>query len=827
MSIHADGFHPGKMGASGGYYGQHEGEPGTSLMTMDPHQVALPPVNWYPGPPAPPEILNPGLDPIWLLHSLRRRWVLAAGLGLMAGALLALAVWIGVPAKASATAILKVASVKPSLVFQIDEGGESDYETYKRTLLGLIKAQPVLQAALREPGIKDLPTLRDEPDELKVNWLRTNLDVAFDQNAELMRISMEGERPGDLVKIVNATTSAFLEEIIFAERESKLRNKDTLTRSFHKTQAEIEQKQQAYVDLAKELYTQESPEGDVQLSLAANEQQAVRQQIAELRGGILEAETRLAQLEANQGDPQLLESRVEEELAKDAQLGALREQLSLLELQFLQEQGIAKRADAPSLIRLRSQQRLVKQQIAQRESQLRPRLKFQLRNSPDYESQAEIRGEKIRLENMRKALAEAKARDAELLEERKRLGAQSLELARLEEELEQLKTVARSMGNKIESWNIELASPERVTKVQDAEITPGLNKFQRYVLVGLGGLVGFGITCFGVAFWEFQLRRLNDAQQIEDGLGLRVVGKLPMLIGRKASGADDPLVAQLVEAIDNVRTTLMHMGSGKQTRVVMITSAGCGEGRSTVALRLADSFSRAGKRTILVDADLRQPRLHDLFGAPLENGICEILRGEVEASATIQATQAENLWLLTAGYWDHGSALALAQDCMAPLLRELREEFDYVIVDAPPVLDLADSLIIGQHVDGAIVSVMRDISQVPKIHEASDRLKSVGVRTLGAVVNGAKHPLDDRAANNRLVALSRLEASHDGSMRRGSSLPSAAEKIAPFHQEGANGAANGHAPVAHANGKAANRTNGQAAGSHGNGNKTNGPANGA
>jgi capsular exopolysaccharide synthesis family protein len=260
------------------------------------------------------------------------------------------------------------------------------------------------------------------------------------------------------------------------------------------------------------------------------------------------------------------------------------------------------------------------------------------------------------------------------------------------------------------------------------------------------------LTCFGIAYLEFRNRRLDGPDQIDEGLGIRVVGTLPGLSARKLLDPDHPVVAQLTESIDSVRTLLMHDASSKRRQVVMITSATTQEGRTTVASQLAASLARAGRRTLLVDGDLRRPALHALFDVPLEDGLCEVLRAEVDVADVIRPTHAEGLWLMTAGYCDVDAIHALATEQLQPAFEKLRGEYDFVIIDGGPVLGMSDALIFGQYSDGAILSVRRDFSQMPKINEAASLLRSVGVRLIGSVVNGVHSKCDDRITQLRLVA---------------------------------------------------------------------------
>ena len=201
---------------------------------------------------------------------------------------------------------------------------------------------------------------------------------------------------------------------------------------------------------------------------------------------------------------------------------------------------------------------------------------------------------------------------------------------------------------------------------------------------------------------------------------------------RQALDPTHPIVAQLTESIDGVRTILMHDSTSKRRQVVLVTSAATMEGRTTVASQLAASLARAGRRTLLIDGDLRRPALHALFDVPLEDGLCEVLRAEVDVADVIRPTHAEGLWLLTAGYCDIDAIHALATEQMQPVFDKLRTEYDFVIIDGAPVLGMSDALIFGQYSDGAILSVRRDHSQMPKINQAAELLRGVGIRIIGA-----------------------------------------------------------------------------------------------
>jgi capsular exopolysaccharide synthesis family protein len=218
-----------------------------------------------------------------------------------------------------------------------------------------------------------------------------------------------------------------------------------------------------------------------------------------------------------------------------------------------------------------------------------------------------------------------------------------------------------------------------------------------------------------------------------------VLGTVPNISAlSRAKGLSESGVLHgvLAESLDSIRTMLLQQSRDVARQIILITSAGDREGKTTVASHLAASLARSGRRTLLIDGDLRSPTAHLVFGAADNPGLCEVLRGEVEFAAALQPTLVDGLMLIPGGQCDYTAIAALAKNVLSEVLQKAREQFEFIVIDAAPVLTYADTLLMGNQVDAAVLSVRRDFSRIHKVNEARERMESVGIRVLGAVVNG-------------------------------------------------------------------------------------------
>jgi capsular exopolysaccharide synthesis family protein len=257
-------------------------------------------------------------------------------------------------------------------------------------------------------------------------------------------------------------------------------------------------------------------------------------------------------------------------------------------------------------------------------------------------------------------------------------------------------------------------------------------------------------------------QKINSSADVTREVGADVFGVVPLVPARAlrqiALGDDgNPWRMAVGEAVDGIAARLLYVTRQEPTQVIMVSSALGGEGKTLLATQLATSLARTGHKTLLIDFDTRRPSVERTFQMSLQPGVCETLRGECAAADAVRASGAPNLSVMTAGQWDPQVMTMLASGVMDSLFATLRGQFQFIVIDSCPVLPVADSRFVAQHVDGVLLTVLRDVSRAPKVRAACRILASLGARVLGTVVaepsagesmNGYYHAV--RAANGKV-----------------------------------------------------------------------------
>ncbi|MDN5895688.1 MAG: polysaccharide biosynthesis tyrosine autokinase [Nocardioides sp.] len=189
------------------------------------------------------------------------------------------------------------------------------------------------------------------------------------------------------------------------------------------------------------------------------------------------------------------------------------------------------------------------------------------------------------------------------------------------------------------------------------------------------------------------------------------------------------------EAFRLLRTNLQYLDLDNQPRCLVITSPTPGEGKTNTSTNLAIALAQAGQRVLLVDGDLRRPRVAGLLGLEAGVGVTTVLVGKTTLGEAIQSHQATGLSFLAGGPIPPNPTEVLQASATRDLIDQLRGMYDVVIIDAPPLLPVADAAILAHAADGALMVIRHGKTTHEALHTAADRLDSVGAKLYGVVVN--------------------------------------------------------------------------------------------
>lgn len=262
-----------------------------------------------------------------------------------------------------------------------------------------------------------------------------------------------------------------------------------------------------------------------------------------------------------------------------------------------------------------------------------------------------------------------------------------------------------------------------------------------------GAIAGIAVGYLLAYLLELNDRSFRDAEEVQTSLGLPVVGHVPVIeLSRadwRSQGPVHPSLvtfhrpkSRLAEAYRAVRTSLYFRTRGEPLKVIQVTSPNPGDGKSTLSGNLAVSIAQTGKRVLLMDADFRRPRIHRLIGQNTALGVSSVIAGTAELMDAIQDTPVENLSVLGCGPRPDNPAELLTGKRFEELLGVLREQYDFIIIDTPPLLAVTDPSAVAARVDAVIVTLRIAKRTRSEARRAMEILAGVGANVLGIVVNG-------------------------------------------------------------------------------------------
>ena len=302
--------------------------------------------------------------------------------------------------------------------------------------------------------------------------------------------------------------------------------------------------------------------------------------------------------------------------------------------------------------------------------------------------------------------------------------------------------IAQVLARRGKEASVESAVDDRTVRIVEPADVPQAPVFpDRTGNLQIALLVGLATGVFLVSAKERLDTTVKTPDDIRDALRIPFLGFVPDLstlsetvVKSNLSAIRSP-TSPLSEAYRVIRTNVIAAANSVNARVLLVTSIHPGEGKSTTALNLAAAIAQTGATAVLVDSDLRRPTVHSNLSLPRGPGIRDVLTRNGAFRDIVRPGPIPGLFALTSGGAAENPAELMGCEEMRTLLKDLRESYDWVVVDAPPVGGMADALIIGGLVDGIILVIEGDRTTRAVATDGVAQLTSVGGRLLGAIIN--------------------------------------------------------------------------------------------
>lgn len=308
---------------------------------------------------------------------------------------------------------------------------------------------------------------------------------------------------------------------------------------------------------------------------------------------------------------------------------------------------------------------------------------------------------------------------------------------------EQAQRIAGAVGDEFTSLVTELESPDeggvspvKVTVTDQPEVASAPSSPQTSRNVALGLLVGLLVGA-GLAIVRVRLdRTVKDPDEVVDLAGAPVIGTV-LRDGalEKVHTIDRAPTSRTAEDYRQLRTNLQFLNVDEPPKVIMVSSALPSEGKTTAVVNLGLALADAGRTVTIVEADLRKPKATRYLGLVGGVGLTNILAGTADLDEVVQRYGDGELSVIAAGPTPPNPGELLASSQMFSLLDKLRGDNDFVLVDAPPLLPVADSTGLAVYVDGVLLSVRYGSTRKDQLRQATATLERVGAKTLGVILN--------------------------------------------------------------------------------------------
>ena len=683
------------------------------------------------------------ITPVSLARAVRR-YALVFLLFVAAAAAAGAAVWFFLPLPHWAASVTyRVSAAPPGIV---DPGAlrPLDFVSYKQQQAAILHNRALMASVLADPAVANLSMFNPKETDDPVAWLIKNLQIGFSHGPEYMQLAVEGDDPVQLLTLLKALSAAYLKTSDARDRGSRVDQLEQLRKTQEQIDSKLRDSRGKITNAMKRLNATDP------FTLLYRER-FLEQLISQVESQLSNVTLSLKQLRASgsvngltstapAAAPELAPIVLDELVAVHPAMRALQTRKAALQQSLAQDNTkLVPGQPFPIVDRKRDELAKLEAEIKVLPAKLRPEIAttFQAEQVKLARQNVSTYNEKIaQYEQYQGDLNEEHQK---LIAKRKDLNTISTEVKELTDDAAAVEAKSKQIAAAIEAIKPELDAPARVTLWEEPAVTPGIEGKRRakYTAMAAGAVLLLGLAL--VQWLELRGRRVQTAEEVAHGTGLAVIGTVPFI--PPGGGGDRDLFSHLLtEAINTTRTMILNPHAHPDVphpRTILITSASSGEGKTSLATHLAVSLAGTGRRVLLIDADMRRPTAHAVLGVAGGPGLAEYLLGDARPDSFVTECRVPGLHFLPAGRWHPSAGAALNTLRWQDLLRDSAAAYDFVLIDSPPILPVADTLSIARGVDGVLFAVMRDWSRHASVTAACSRLQMVHARILGVVLSGA------------------------------------------------------------------------------------------
>lgn len=672
---------------------------------------------------------TPAFDPWLLWVAFRRHWAWVLSAGTVLAVVGAAAILLAFEPEYEATHILQA-----NRNYVLSKDTVASAKDLAKSDRVIIMSPEVLGDVLADPTLTKVPSLADAA--TRDAEMRRRLRISNSGSEDIVAIAYRDTDRNEVHKVANAVADEYIKERrLYDERQLRELEK-SLRQPIDQARRNVDDARKEYEGVFKKVYGKSpfssSPDSlggesllnqdrrslgnldlrEISLNSALVTKQGELSQATyqtfsdeEIRGFVNSddvVQKLQAKIRGNEDEIRNYEQR-EVELLKADRLKTLRREISSWEKE-LENQKKLMQSKAEEVLRRRAVQRLTQ----------------------------EIKGIELQIGDLK---AQRDAVSAQIEEETTRLeksGVETTELAFAKQKLEDEQEFLKRLNERYLSLRVEMGRGSSVTsRSQALPPTQAIEEkpIKKMAVVAMGA---FMIPFLLAVLLEFKANRITKSDSIDANQLIPILGEIARIPSSQKRSTGHHLYE---ESIDALRANLLF--KVENIRTLAVTSSVSGEGKSSVTFQLASSIARCtDEKVLVIDADLRNPHQHDLFGLELGPGLCKLLNGEALFDTCIDSSDDERVHLLSAGRLDCNPHNLLTRSKLNFVLEQATSRYRYVIVDTAPVLPAAETLTITSVCDATLLCAMRDVSQTQHVKRTFQRLSETGSNIIGAAFSG-------------------------------------------------------------------------------------------